>query len=62
MLKSNKPIVRAQQVKAKVEATTNIDVSEKLICRVMRKDLKMGYRLVKTIAVQGNSERCLVLR
>ena len=33
-----------------------------LVQQVMRKDLKMGYRLAKTIPVQSNSERCLVLR
>ena len=62
MLKSNKPIVRAQQVKAKVEAMKGFEMSEKLIRRVMKKELRMGYRLAKTVPVQGNSERCLVLR
>jgi hypothetical protein len=28
----------------------------------MRKDLHFGYRLAKTVPIQGNSERCLVLR
>ena len=62
MLKSNKPIVRAQQVKAKVEAMKGFEMSEKLIRQVMKKELRMGYRLAKTVPVQGNSERCLVLR
>ena len=28
----------------------------------MRKDLKMGYRFAWTVPIQGNAERCLVLR
>ena len=28
----------------------------------MRKDLRMGYRKTALVTIQGNSERCLVLR
>ena len=55
MLVTNKPIVRAQQIKAKVEATTDLELSEKLVRQVMKKNLRMGYRLAKTVPIQGNS-------
>ena len=32
------------------------------VSKVLRKDLKMGYRLAKTVPTQSNTERCLVLR
>ena len=28
----------------------------------MRKDMRLGYRLAKTVPIQANIERCLVLR
>ena len=37
-------------------------MSLKLTREVMRKDLAMGYRLAKSVPVQGNTARCLVLR
>ena len=58
----NKPIVRSQQVQANVEESGEIEVSLKFVRQVMRKDLGMGYRLAKMVPIQGNSERCLVLR
>ena len=41
---------------------TELEVGIGLVRQVMRKDLSMGYRLAKTVPIQGNSERCLVLR
>ena len=32
------------------------------IRQVMRKDMGLGYRLAKTVAIQSNRERCFVLR
>ena len=62
MLKANKPIFRAQQVQAKVQKETELEVGLRFVQKVMRKDLSMGYRLAKTVPIQSNSERCLVLR
>ena len=28
----------------------------------MRKELRMGFRLAKSVPIQANTERCLVLR
>ena len=28
----------------------------------MKKDMRLGYRMARTVVVQANSERCLVLR
>ena len=41
---------------------TQLEVDKIQVCMVLRKDLHMGYRMVKTVTVQANSERCLVLR
>ena len=45
-----------------VKKSATLDVSNQLVKQVMRKDLHMGYRRTKTIPIQSNSERCLVLR
>ena len=39
-----------------------MEVGLKFVRQVFRKDLCMGYRQAKTVPIQGNSERCLVLR
>ena len=62
MLETNKPIVRAKQVQAAVQDQTGMEVPLLMVRQVMRKDMHMGYRLAKTVAVQCNHERCLVLR
>ena len=62
MLASNKPIVRLQQVQAKVQEDYGLEVSRPLTRVVLRKEMRLGYRLAKMVAVQCNSERCLVLR
>ena len=41
---------------------TNLEVDRRLVCKVMRKEMRLGYRLAKTVPVQGNLPRCLVLR
>lgn len=58
----NTPIFRAGQIKDAVKEVAALEVDDLLVRRVMRKDLKMGYRLARQVPVQSNSERCLVLR
>jgi hypothetical protein len=62
MLNSNKPIIRAQQVKQKVEDETNLELDERMTRQVMKKDLHMGYRKAKLVPITCNDERALVLR
>ena len=62
MLAANQPIVRAAQVQSAVRRHANLEVSSKLVRQVMRKDMHLGYRLAKTVPIQSNTERCLVLR
>ena len=62
MLKANKPIFRAQQVQVKVQKELELEVGLRFVQKVMRKDLSMGYRLAKSVPIQCNLERCLVLR
>ena len=45
-----------------VQHQANVEVSSLLVRQVMRKDMHLGYRLAKTVPVQCNSTRCLVLR
>ena len=52
----------AKQIQDKVKAEADLEVGVELVHQVMRKDLKMGYRFAKTVPIQGNVERCLVLR
>ena len=33
-----------------------------MVSFVMRKKMRLGYRLTRTVPIQANSERCLVLR
>ena len=37
-------------------------MDNRFVRSVMRKDLHLGYKRAKTICIQANSERCLVLR
>ena len=62
LLSAGLPIARAQQVQLAVEEQRGLEVSTKLVRQVFRKELKMGYRLAKTVPVQSNLERALVLR
>ena len=62
LLATNKPILRLQQVQAKVWEDYGLEVTRTLTSNVMRKDMRLGYRLARNVVVQANSERCLVLR
>ena len=62
MLENNDPIMRVQQIQAAVEEQEGLEVPKKLVSKVMRKDMGIGYRLAKMVPVQCNVERCLVLR
>ena len=62
LISLNMPIYRAGQIKEAVKELTELEVDDLLVRRVMRKELKMGYRLAKQVPMQSNSERCLVLR
>ena len=62
MLASNRPIVSARQVREAVQSTMAIKVDDGQVRQVMRKEMRLGYREVRTVPIQSNSERCLVLR
>ena len=62
MLAANKQITSAQLVRAAVRRNDGYEVGLDLVKDVMKKDLRMGYRRARTVTVQANSERCLVLR
>ena len=45
----NTPIFRAGQIKDAVKEVAALEVDDLLVRRVMRKDLKMGYRLARQV-------------
>ena len=62
MLEVNRPITSAKVVTDAVKETLSLEVNDDLVREVMRKDMRLGYRQAKTVPIQANSERCLVLR
>ncbi len=52
----------AQQVRLHLQETLQREVAIGHVRRIMRNDLGMRYRVLKKVAYQGNSERCLVTR
>ena len=62
MLEVNRPITSAKVVTDAVKKNLSLDVDDNLVREVMRKDMRLGYRQAKTVPIQSNSERCLVLR
>ena len=55
-------MIKAQQVQDAVKSSKDIEVTRKFVTNMMRKELRMGYRLAKQVPIQSNNERCLVLR
>ena len=62
MLTSNRPIISAAQVQTMLKEKENMEVNKKMVRQVFRKDMHLGYRVARTVPVQSNAERCLVLR
>ena len=62
MLAANKAIISAKQVQEAFQEQKGHTVDVLMARQVMRRDMHLGYRLAKTVAVQCNTERCLVLR
>ena len=62
MLANSVPIVKAEMVATQVMEVHHINVSIQQVRDIMREELGLGYRLSKKVPIQGNSERCLVLR
>ena len=52
----------AQQVRLHLQETLQREVALGRVRRILRHDLGMRYRVLKKVAYQGNSERCLVTR
>ena len=62
MLATTRPILRIEQVQSRVQEQYGLEVTRSLTREVMRKEMRLGYRLARMVAAQSNSERCLVLR
>ena len=62
MFAANGVITSSRQVQTAVMEQTGLAVADPLVRQVMHKELRLGYRLARTVPVQSNHERCLVLR
>ena len=62
MLAGGKVITSAKKVQLQLKAQHEVDLSLAKVQQALRKDIGLGYRRVRKIPIQGNSERCLVLR
>ena len=51
MLKSNKPIVRVGQVQQAVQEQSGHELPPVFIRHVLRKELRMGYRMARTVTI-----------
>ena len=56
------PIVNAEAVVNQVRRREDIEVTVEQVRAAMKDDLGLRYRVAKTVPVQANQERCLVLR
>jgi hypothetical protein len=62
MLTKNRPIWNSAILQEKIKQRHGLELTKQQICKIMRKEFRLGYRRVGGIPVQANSERCLVLR
>ena len=62
LLSANTPIVRLQQVQKAVQEEIGMRTSLSLVSKVLRKEMRMGYRKSNVVPIQSNLPRCLVLR
>ena len=61
MLEHSIAIPSAESIVIRVNEHTDLDVKREEVQSVLRNDLGLGWRMVKKVPVQSNSERCLVL-
>ena len=45
-----------------MQETSGLEANHSLVNKVLRKDMGLGFRLAKTVPIQVNLERSLVLR
>ena len=62
MLQRGQPIWHSNQLKAKLKKDKDLDIEVQQIQRILRRDLGLRYRKARSVPVQANSERCLVMR
>ena len=62
LLVRNQPIFKVNQVEQAVRNETGLEVKRNQVAKFMKKEMHLGYRQVRTVPVQCNTQRCLVLR
>ena len=61
-LAKNRPIWKADIIQKSIEEEHDDKISTSNICKILHKELGLGYRKIRKVAIQANSERCLILR
>ena len=62
LLQESVPIVKADEVTARVEEKHEVKVTTEQVKSIMKDDLGLGYRMARAVPSQANEERCLLLR
>ena len=62
MLERSIPIDNAMKVQQQAKQYHDVEISVPKVRTVLKKELGLGYRRARQVPIQGNSERCLVLR
>ena len=62
MLERFVPIQKAADVKKQVKLNHEIEVGTNDIRKILKQELGLKYRVAKTVPIQSNDARCLVLR
>ncbi len=62
MLERSIPIDNAMKVQRQAEQYHAVEISVPKVRTMLKKELGLGYRRARQVPIQGNSERCLVLR
>ena len=61
-LAKSRPIWKADIIQKAIEEKHDEKVSISNICKILHTELGLGYRRIRKVAIQANSERCLILR
>ena len=62
MIDFNLPIESREVLTMKILAEDDVIITKKEVSDVLKNDLHFSYRQVHKVPIQGNSQRCLILR
>ena len=62
LLNAGVPITNSSMIATMVNKDTDLEVKHSEVRQVPRSEMGLGYRMTRTVPIQSNSERCLILR